>query len=137
MTRRIRTYALVALLALSTPLRVSGQTPVPPTLSGGDQARPQDPPSALYAETLTTGRVFIAGEIRKGGSYALKNTMTVSELIALAGGLSDYAKGDKITIVRFESGKYTVFHFNYSEESSERRLKQNIELKPGDTVVVP
>jgi polysaccharide export outer membrane protein len=137
MTRSIRLYVAAILLALCTPLRLSGQTPAPPPPPGGDQTRPQDPPSPLYAETLTTGRVSIAGEIRKGGSYALKETMTVSELIALAGGLSDYAKGDKITIVRFESGKYTVFHFNYLEESSERRLKQNIELKPGDTVVVP
>jgi polysaccharide export outer membrane protein len=133
----IRTYAVVILLALSTPLRLFGQTPAPPTPPGGDQIRPQDPRGPLYAETLTTGRVYITGQINKPGPYALKEKMTVSDLITLAGGVGNYAKIETIAIVRSEGGKPVVFKFNYTEVLNQEKLEQNIELKPGDTVVVP
>jgi translation initiation factor IF-1 len=39
--------------------------------------------------------------------------------------------------VRIESGKQVAFKFNYKEVLNSGKLAQNIELKPGDTVVVP
>jgi len=63
--------------------------------------------------------------------------MTVLQLLSIAGGLGDYAKGEKIRIVRNEGGKQVSFRFNYKEVLNEQKLAQNIELKPGDTVVVP
>ena len=37
----------------------------------------------------------------------------------------------------FASGFQTAFRFNYQDVLKRRNLKQNIDLKPGDTVVVP
>ena len=39
--------------------------------------------------------------------------------------------------MRSESGKQISLPFNYKDVSNGKNLKQNIELKPGDTVVVP
>jgi polysaccharide export outer membrane protein len=63
--------------------------------------------------------------------------MTVLQLIATAGGLLEYAKGEDIVIIRREPSAIVSFSFNYKEVMKKRNLHQNIDLKPGDTVVVP
>jgi polysaccharide export outer membrane protein len=62
---------------------------------------------------------------------------TVMQLLVVAGGLRDYAHPDKITIMRTENGKPVSYLFNYKEFVKNKNLKQNIELKPGDTIIVP
>ena len=61
--------------------------------------------------------------------------MTVLQLISMAGGLKDFADSKNITVVRRENGQTSSYAFNYREIG--RNLRQNIDLKPGDTVVVP
>ena len=45
--------------------------------------------------------------------------------------------GDNITIMRNEEGRTRIFKFNYKNVSKGKTLDQNIQLQPGDTVVVP
>jgi protein involved in polysaccharide export with SLBB domain len=61
----------------------------------------------------------------------------VMQLISLAGGLREYANSKNIMIMRKEGDKQTSLKFNYKEVASGKNLKQNVDLKPGDTVVVP
>jgi polysaccharide export outer membrane protein len=63
--------------------------------------------------------------------------MTVLQLISMAGGLNDYANPKKIRILRNEGGKQQSLPFNYRDVSNGENLDQNVELRPGDTVVVP
>jgi polysaccharide export outer membrane protein len=39
--------------------------------------------------------------------------------------------------MRTENGKPTSLRFNYKDVIDGKNLEQNIQLKPGDTVVVP
>jgi len=39
--------------------------------------------------------------------------------------------------MRSEGGRQIALKFNYKDVASGKNLKQNIELQPGDTVVVP
>jgi hypothetical protein len=39
--------------------------------------------------------------------------------------------------MRIEDGRQMVYRFNYRDVLNRKNLDQNIELKPGDTVVVP
>ena len=59
------------------------------------------------------------------------------QLISLAGGLAEYADSKNIMILRTENGHQVAYKLNYKEVTSGKKLAQNIELKPGDTVVVP
>jgi polysaccharide export outer membrane protein len=63
--------------------------------------------------------------------------MTVMQLIALAGGLTEFAQPKDITVMRVEAGKTTTFAFDYKNVARGKSSEQNIVLKPGDTVVVP
>lgn len=92
-----------------------------------------DPNATVVVRQVNSRKVFIGGEVRNPGVFQLTGPRTVLQIIAQAGGLSEYAKSDKITIVR--GGK--VFKFNYKDVSQGKRMEQNIQLQPMDTINVP
>lgn len=96
-----------------------------------------EPEVSVVVKTINSRRVFITGQVGKPGAYALGAPTTVLQLIALAGGLGDFAKQTKISVMRVENGKPVSYKFNYKEVTNGKNLKQNILLKPGDTVIVP
>lgn len=81
--------------------------------------------------------VTVMGEVTRVGPVPLLTPMTVVELLSRAGGFTAYANKSRIVIVRQENGQERVFRFNYNDFSKGKNLRQNIELKPGDQVVVP
>jgi polysaccharide biosynthesis/export protein len=95
----------------------------------------ENPNVTVVVKQINSLKVFITGQIVKPGPYALTAPTTVLQLISMAGGLKDYADSKNIMIVRHENGQRSSFAFNYKE--IRRKFQQNIELKPGDTVVVP
>ena len=59
------------------------------------------------------------------------------QLIALAGGLQEFADKKRIRIIREDNDQQKVLTFNYSKLIKENDIEQNILLQPGDTIVVP
>jgi len=97
----------------------------------------QDPNLTVVVKQINSRRVFITGMVNKPGPYSLMASTTIVQLIALAGGLQDYAKKKDIVVMRTEGGRAVRFKFNYAEVIEGKKLDQNIELKPGDTIIVP
>jgi len=97
----------------------------------------EDPNPTVIVKEIKSRKVFITGQVEKPGPYPLNGTVTVLQLIATAGGLRDFADGKNISVIRVREGKQSVFEFNYQDLLKKRYLSQNIELAPGDTVVVP
>ena len=97
----------------------------------------EDASVTIVVRQINSRKAFITGEINKPGTYPLTSPTTVVQLIAMAGGLREYANGKKIVIMRTENGKPRRLSFNYNDIIDGKNLQQNIELKPGDTVVVP
>jgi polysaccharide export outer membrane protein len=89
----------------------------------------------VVVQQINSLKVFITGQVAKPGPYPLTAPITVLQLISMAGGLKDFADSKNIMIVRREGRQTSSFPFNYKEIG--RHLKQDIELRPGDTVVVP
>jgi polysaccharide export outer membrane protein len=97
----------------------------------------EDPNATVVVKQINSRKVFIAGEVEKPGPYSLTGPMTVLQLIANAGGFKEYARRDSIVIIRNEPGRQVQLPFDYNQVVRGKKLQQNIELKPGDTVVVP
>ena len=97
----------------------------------------EDPNVTVVVKEINSRRVFITGQVAKPGPYNLTSPMTIVQLIALAGGLLEYADGKNIVIMRTENSNPVSYRFNYKEVIERKNLKQNIQLKPGDTVLVP
>jgi polysaccharide biosynthesis/export protein len=97
----------------------------------------QDPNVTIIVKQINSRHVFITGEVAKPGPYPLTGPTTVLQLISVAGGFLEYADSKNVLIMRNEAGRATSYRFNYKEVIERRNLAQNIELKPGDTVIVP
>lgn len=97
----------------------------------------EDPTVTVVIKAINSRKVFITGSVTKPGPYALTSPTTVLQLIAMAGGLTEFADQGKIGVMRQENGKLVRYPFNYKNVAKGKNLDQNIELKPGDTVIVP
>jgi polysaccharide export outer membrane protein len=126
-------------LPLLNEVQAAGLTPTQlrDRLSESSKQYFEDPNITVMVRQMNSRKVFITGEITKPGSYPLAGPTTVLQLISMAGGLREYADAKKIVIVRTENGRPAAYAFNYKDVIARRNLRQNIELKPGDTVIVP
>jgi polysaccharide export outer membrane protein len=97
----------------------------------------QEPNVTVSVRTINSRKVYITGNVIRPAAYPLHGPTTVLQFIAQAGGVLEFAKSDDIVIMRNEGGKAMSFKFNYSDVKKGKNLAQNIELKPGDTVIVP
>ena len=126
-------------LPLLNDVQASGRTPEQLGDAIREAARKyvEDPNPTVIVKEIKSRRVFITGRIEKPGPYPLNGRTTILQLIAMAGGLREFVDGKDISVMRNEKDKQTVFDFNYQDVVKKRYLNQNIELKPGDVVVVP
>ena len=86
---------------------------------------------------MNSRKVFITGEVARPAAYPLGSTMTVMQLIAIAGGLTEFADSNRISIIRTEGALTRTYRVEYRNVANGTKRNQNIVLKPGDTVVVP
>ncbi len=96
-----------------------------------------DPTATIVVTEIHSRKVFITGEVEKPGEYPLTGPTSVLQLIAMAGGVREYADKEKIVVLRTEGGIERGLRFNYKDVVAQRNMQQNVQLKPGDTVVVP
>lgn len=96
-----------------------------------------EPNATVVVKEINSRKVYITGNVAKPGTYPLADDMTVLQLIAVAGGLLEYADSKGIVVMRRDGGRDQHFKFNYKDVVRQKNLRQNIALKPGDTVVVP
>ena len=97
----------------------------------------EQPNATVIVKEIHSRNAYITGKVTKSGTYVLAVDMTVMQLIALAGGLLEYADDKNIVIIRNEEGRQQYLQFNYREVINQKNSKQNVVLHPGDTVVVP
>jgi polysaccharide biosynthesis/export protein len=95
-----------------------------------------EPNITILVKEIRSRRVFITGAVEKPGPFPLTGPTTVLQLIALAGGLKEFADQKNIVIMRTVNGQQSSYPFDYHSVSRGAKLTQNLELKPGDTVVV-
>jgi len=77
--------------------------------------------------------VYVTGEVRSSGQFAVRPGMTVQQAIALAGGITDKGKYSDIKIQRKAP---TAKNANDKKEIKVKDYKTEI-VKPGDTIIVP
>jgi polysaccharide export outer membrane protein len=95
-----------------------------------------NPQVTVSVVDIRSRQVYVLGQVGKPGGYPLIAPLNVLQLIAEAGGLSNYANRKGIVILRGAGSNTEKIAFNYNNaiHGDER---QNISLKPGDTVVIP
>jgi polysaccharide export outer membrane protein len=125
-------------LALINDIHAAGLTPEQfrAAIAAAAEKFVASPTVDVVVKQINSRKVFVTGEVAKPGTYALSGSMTVLQMLALAGGVTEYADKGNIGIFRDENGKQVRYRFNYNEVMEGKRLQQNIVLKVGDTIVV-
>jgi polysaccharide biosynthesis/export protein len=95
-----------------------------------------DPRVTVVVTGMNSRRLFVTGEVIHTGPMTLLPHMTVLQALAQAG-FTQFANPKGIYLLRNENGKPQKLPFNYKEVVKGNHPEQNIELRPGDTIVVP
>ncbi|HEY1546756.1 MAG TPA: polysaccharide biosynthesis/export family protein [Kofleriaceae bacterium] len=82
-------------------------------------------------------RFTIEGEVTRSGVFSNDQYVTVSEALAMAGGLSRFAKHDEIKLMRHDKRGYREIPLDYDALASGSRPDMNIYVMPGDQIYVP
>jgi protein involved in polysaccharide export with SLBB domain len=81
---------------------------------------------------------FLAsGQVGKPGQYDLRHETTVSEAIAIAGGLAPTAKSQVFLFHRVSTGWVEVKKLNLKDVLNGKRPNEDAYLSPGDSIFVP
>lgn len=97
----------------------------------------EDPSVSVVVKQINSRKVFVTGQIARPGAYPLGQPTTVLQMLSVAGGVNEYADDKKILIMRTENGAQKALKFNFRDVKKGKNLQQNIQLRPGDTIVVP
>jgi len=131
---------------ITTPLvedvRASGMTP---TLL----ARELEKKLSLYVKspkvTITVthfvGRykeqVRVVGQAARPQSIPYRENMSVLDVVIAAGGLTEFAAGNRATLVRVENGNKTSIKVRLDDLIRDGDISANVDIKPGDVLIIP
>ena len=86
-------------------------------------------------------KVTVIGQVKTPGRYELKDRATVLDVLALAGGPTEYAVRNRIVVMRHDQSSSVQIPFAYDRVMSKPGAKSdapdNFCVKPGDVILVP
>lgn len=82
-------------------------------------------------------QVKVIGQVKTPESLPFHDGMTVLDAVLAAGGLSQFAAGNRARLVRQDHGKETEIKIKLDDLMNKGDTKQNLPLMPGDILVVP
>jgi polysaccharide biosynthesis/export protein len=95
----------------------------------------RNPQATVIVSEVRGNMVYVSGNVWHPGAYPLAGSLNVVQLIARAGGLAPHAKPKHVYVLRESS--HLRMDVNYKAVIEGHRGSQDIQLLPGDTVVVP
>jgi polysaccharide export outer membrane protein len=96
-----------------------------------------EPTVTVSVTGLEGNRVYVIGQVNNPGTFVMNPTLTVLQALALAGGTTAFASLNDIVIIRDTDDGQRALPFAYDDIKRGRRLEQNVQLRSGDTVLVP
>ena len=118
-------------------IRIAGLSSDQAQQAIGDQLREKhivkDPQVSVFVKEYTNSEISVAGEVAKPGVFSVLGPHRLLDVLEAAGGLTDKAS-DTITISHRGTDQLSTVHLS---NDPAQMARANIELQPGDTVVVP
>jgi polysaccharide export outer membrane protein len=94
-----------------------------------------EPVVSVMVQEVNAAKFFVLGEVAHPGAFPARGQMNVLQLLALAGGPTEYASRGSIVVIRREGNHLHRYNVNYRDITKGKA--HAIELAPGDTVFVP
>ncbi|HEV2416632.1 MAG TPA: polysaccharide biosynthesis/export family protein [Terriglobia bacterium] len=93
----------------------------------------KNPQVTVVVTQVNSQRYYVLGEVVHPGVFPLLPGLTALQAVSSAGGFTQFANEKKIYILRGSQ----KLPFNYKMVVQGKDLDENIQLKPGDTIVIP
>jgi polysaccharide export outer membrane protein len=94
-----------------------------------------NPEVSVIVQEVHSPKVSVLGEVAHPGRFDLRGRTTVLDLLALAGGLTEFASRSRIVILRNDGSQAGRIRFDY-DKAMQDGAQTNFELRPGDIVLV-
>ncbi|MDA8095077.1 MAG: polysaccharide biosynthesis/export family protein [Betaproteobacteria bacterium] len=91
----------------------------------------------VMVDKVEGNSIYVIGQVNKPGEFVTGGYVTVLQALSMAGGLTPYAADNDIKVIRQDGRQSRVFSFHYADMEKGNDLAQDIQLEPGDVVVVP
>ena len=96
------------------------------------------PDVTVIVVAINSKQIYLVGEVLRPAALGLAIEMRVLDAIAAVGGFSPFANKRNIRILRRQpDGSAVEYRFNYNSFLRGYDPESNIQLQPGDTIVVP
>ena len=95
------------------------------------------PQVTITVSQAVSTRFYVIGQVTTSGAFALNSRVTIAQALALAGGFREFAKRDRVMLLRENRGERKAIPFNFRDLELGTNLDQNIVLESGDTIIVP
>lgn len=96
------------------------------------------PGVSVVIKEINSRKVFVTGEVEHPGAFDLQPRTKLMQVLALAGGLTPYAKGRVIVLRDSRDGEGDRrYEIKLDSIVSGKTPSDNLILQPGDTLVVP
>lgn len=95
------------------------------------------PQVTVTVAQAVSARFYVVGEVAVSGAFPLTGRITILQALALAGGFREFAKRDRIVVIRERRGERQAIVFNFRDLEAGINLEQNIAVEAGDTLIVP
>ena len=105
-------------------------------LAGSPTANPYIQPGDIIS-IPEADQFFVTGSVVKPGAYALNNKMTLTQAVALAGGINMDGAKNRIRLVRPVPGSEQRKEVVYNLDDILKRKTEDIALMPNDIIEVP
>jgi polysaccharide biosynthesis/export protein len=100
-----------------------------------------EPAVSVLVREVHSFKVTVIGQVKTPGRYELKDRATVLDVLALAGGPTDYAVRNRIVVMRQDQASSVQIPFPYDRMMTKPGPKadgpDNFCVKPGDVILVP
>ncbi len=94
----------------------------------------KQPQVNIFVKEVNSKKVTVYGQVHHPGTVNFAESMTITQAISMAGGLSPMAARDRVRVTRVREGQAQTFQINLKEVSEGTSIYY---LQPGDEVFVP
>ena len=86
---------------------------------------------------VVDSQIRVIGEVVMPGAFAYRDGMTLLDVVLAAGGLTDFARGNRSKLTRMVDGELREIRIRLKDLMDKGDLSVNMPMLPGDVVVVP
>ena len=98
----------------------------------------RDPVITVAVQDFEKPYFIVAGEVERPGKYDLRGETTVTQAVAIAGGVKEHGKYSQAAVFRrLPDGGFEAKTLDLKKMLNEKQLGQDLRLEPHDMIFIP